>query len=120
MDTQITTDQITYTPNTDHAQVKTAIRAAADRIEGRARNRVLYDGDIDKLLNAIDANPDCHQARRYSRDGFVANSYKYSAEITCAHATRMGDGSYTISVKRVSANRSYGNGNLTTVNGKAI
>lgn len=126
MDTQIseteqaTSDQIIYTPNTDHAQVAAAILATAKRIEGRARNRVIYNSDIEKLLAAIDAHPDCHQARRYSRDGFVANSYKYAAEITCAHATRMDDGSYMISVKRVGAKRSYGAGNLTTVDGKAL
>jgi hypothetical protein len=106
---------ITYTPNTDQSDIKTTLRNAADAIEGRARTRVLYNSDIDKLLAAIDENPTADRIRRYSRDGFVANCYFGNAQITYAEANRRANGAFEIYVGRTGAKRSHGQGGLTII-----
>lgn len=114
MDTQ----EIIYTPNTDHEPVTAGIMAEADALEGLARKRILYAADAEKLLAAIDENPSAKTIRRYSGNGFVANCYRYEAMITRATARHNEDGTWSIYVERVGAKRNHGAGSLTTIDNR--
>lgn len=114
--------ELIYKPNNGQNTAATvdAIMELARPVNGRSRTRILYRGDAQDILNTLDAHPDCTTARSYSRDGFVPNAYKYPADIVCAEATKRTDGTYAITVIRVGAKRSRGEGALITVNGRAL
>lgn len=86
---------------------------------GRAKNRTIGKAEAEILLEKIaTAKDDAHTIRVYSRQGFVANSYKWRAKICYFEANKV-DGQWSIIATSGDAKRSYGNGALVTVNGRA-
>jgi hypothetical protein len=87
---------------------------------GRAKNRTIGKAEAEILLGKIAAaGDDTHTIRVYSRQGFVANSYKWRAEIRYFQASKQVDGQWIITATSGDAKRSYGYGALVTVNGRA-
>ena len=74
---------------------RAVVLGSFDRIEGRARNRVIHNSDIEKLLATIDAHPDCHQARAAptSRTGMISRRTPRTATRSSATATSPPTGS---------------------------
>ena len=96
------------------------IQKSIDNANGRRRNRTLDAKDVEiffSILNEVAET--AHTVRRYSGDGFVPNSYKYRAEISYIEANKI-DNEWHIAASTCDAKRSYGNGSLTTINGKAV
>lgn len=114
-------EQITYNPKTDDEnEIIDRIMEQAKTVDGKRRNRILYRGDARDLLKLISEHPEARTVRSYSRDGFVANSYKYQSHITRATGTRKDDGTWSIVVDTGSANRSHGEGALLTVDNRGV
>ena len=110
---------ISYTPNTG-TQTETIeqIMTVAKLVNGQRRNRILFLSDVEDLMDAIDQHPDAKTIRSYSKHGFVANSYKWRAEIVYCQATKNDNDSYDIVVRNADAKRSFGAGALVTIDGR--
>ena len=91
----------------------------AKQVNGRRKNRILFLSDVEDLFDCIAEHPDAGAIRSYSKHGFVANAYKWRAEIVYCQATRNEDGSWSVGVYVTDAKRPYGNGSLLTVDGRA-
>jgi hypothetical protein len=91
----------------------------AEKVNGRARNRTIGKDEAQILIDTVAAAPEtAHTIRVYSRQGFVANSYKYRAEIRYFQAVRH-EGEWIYSAATCDAKRSHGQGALVTINGRA-
>ena len=91
------------------------------KVNGRRRTRILDSRDIEKFIELVsNASDDTHTIRLYSPDGFVANSYKYWAEISYLQADRQEDGTFNVYASTCDAKRSNAAGSLITINGRAI
>ena len=91
----------------------------AKSANGRARTRTIGKSEAQEILDLVaSADDKVNTIRVYSRDGFVANSYKYRADIRYFEATRK-DGKLVIGASYGDAKRSHGNGALVTINGRA-
>jgi hypothetical protein len=89
---------------------------------GTRKARTLDARDAERfteLFNQHKDNQEVHTIRVYSGQGFVANAYKYRADICALQATRQANGEWDIRGIVVDAKRSHGNGALATVNGRA-
>jgi len=94
----------------------------AKKINGKRRKRTLDEKDIARfiaLFAEYEHNPDIRSIRVYSGQGFVANAYKYRADICAIEATRDGEGNWKVHGIVVDAKRSHSAGALTTINGRA-
>ena len=88
---------------------------------GSRRTRVLDRSDVELFVELVNrANDNIHTIRVYSSAGFVANSYKYRADISYLQADRQEDGTFHCYASTCDAKRSHGNGALVTVNGRAV
>ena len=99
-----------------------SLTALANSINGRARNRTLTKNDIQTFMDLVNEHRDntaTHTIRVYSAHGFVANAYKYRADIACLTATRNADGLLEIRGGWVDGHRSHGQGALITINNRA-
>lgn len=100
------------------------IATAAQKANGRRKDRIVTKNDIlrfEEMVNQYLDNREIKSIRVYSSHGFVANSYKWRAEISVLQATRNEEtGELVISGFTVDAKRSYGSGALVTINGRAV
>lgn len=88
---------------------------------GRRKNRILSPRDVERFVSLVNsATPEQHTIRVYSSGGFVANSYKFRAEISYLQATKNEAGEFKVVAKTADAHKSYGAGSLVTINGKAV
>jgi hypothetical protein len=92
------------------------------QINSHRRNRTLDVADTRRFAELFEANRDnseVHTIRVYSHQGFVANAYKYRADICFLQAVRnQVNGSWHIGGGVVDAKRSHGNGSLATINSR--
>lgn len=98
------------------------ITEIANKANGSRRNRTIGERDVARFVDLFtqhENNPDTHTIRVYSGQGFVANAYKYRAEIVALEATRDTEKNWRVYGIVVDAKRSHGNGALATVNGRA-
>lgn len=98
------------------------LQKSVSKANGRRRTRILSQGDVEKFVQLVNENadnPEVHTIRVYSDEGFVANSYKYRADISCLEANRQEDGTFHCGAFTVDARRSHGNGSLVTINQRA-
>lgn len=87
---------------------------------GRRKNRILSPHDVERFVSLVNnATLEQHTIRVYSSGGFVANSYKFRAEISYLQATRNETGEFEVGAGTTDAKRSFGAGSLVTINGKA-
>lgn len=95
------------------------ILAVAQRINGRRRTRTIDKRDVSLFAQTLRERFDNAQiVRVYSSDGFVANSYKYRADIVYLQAVKVENG-WRIEASTTDAKRSYGAGARITVDGRA-
>lgn len=93
----------------------------AKSANGRARNRTIGEKEAQAILDLVEnASDSDRKIRVYSFDGFVANSYKYHAEIRYFEARRTESGEFNIIASYGDAKRPHGEGALITVNGRAL
>jgi hypothetical protein len=99
------------------------IKELAAKINGRARNRTIGQREIETFAELVDENKDNSEVttiRVYSAQGFVANAYKWRAEIAALTAARNAEtGQFEIGGGWFDAHRSHGQGALITINGRA-
>lgn len=90
---------------------------------GKRRNRIITMRECVELVELMSAhqnNADTHTIRVYPRDGFVANSYNYRADVTYIEATRDTEtGEFIVHSATANAHRSHGSAATTTINGRA-
>lgn len=86
-------------------------------VNGRRRSRIIGKHEIDNFLELMAEHADdlTTRIRVYSRDGFVANSYKYAAPISYLEATRNEAGEWNVRADKCDAKKSWGNGSTTVV-----
>lgn len=99
-------------------EIKNQVKAA----NGKRKARILDECDVNcffEKLNELANNETVHTIRVYAGQGFVPNSYKYRADISYMEAQRNSDGDFDIIVTTTDAKRSYGNGAVVTINGRA-
>jgi len=92
----------------------------ATEVKGRRRYRYISTVEIDKIREldkkrSLNGKP----IRVYSSDGFVPNSYRGTSMIDYIERWYDDDGKKHFSIGQTSANRSYGDGPLVTVNHRA-
>lgn len=88
---------------------------------GKRKTRIVGDAEIARMETEIaraDSNSNITNIRVYSYSGFVPNSYRGRADISYIVAERKNDG-WIIAANTTDAHRSYGNGSLVTINGRA-
>jgi len=92
---------------------------AAKEMKGKRRNRFIDESEIN-IMAKLDRKRSLNgkTIRVYSKDGFVANSYKYRADIDAIERTYI-DNKKVFAVIQVGAKRSHGGGALVTVNSRA-
>lgn len=98
------------------------ITTIANKTNGTRRNRIISERDIARFFDLFtqhENSPEVHTIRVYSGQGFVANAYKYRAEIVALEATRDAEKNWRVYGLVVDAKRSHGGGALATVNGRA-
>lgn len=94
--------------------------ASVARANGSRRTRTIKGQSIARFLTALAENFDTARTIRvYSSEGFVANSYKYRADITFIEAARTENG-FNVYAGTGDAKRSHGAGSTMTINGRAI
>lgn len=106
---------LTYNPNTDSAALYALLISLAETINGNRKVRAISQKAVRSFINLIDENPNAGRIRRYSNDGFVANSYDYPASIVYAEASRNEDGSFSCRIATTGAKRSHGAGSLIVI-----
>lgn len=106
---------LTYNPNTDSAALYALLISLAETVNGDRKVRTISNKAIRSFINLIDENPDATRIRRYSSDGFVANSYDYPASIVYVEAIKQADGSFSCRVDEAGAKRPHGAGSLAVI-----
>ncbi len=93
----------------------------AEELKGRRKKRFISELEIDKM-RILDRKLSLKgkRIRIYSFDGFVANSYKYKADIDYIERQYDSDGNKKIIIGQTSAKRPFGNAPLIAVNNKGI
>lgn len=98
------------------------LEKSVSKANGKRRTRVLNQGDVDRFVELVNENannPQIRTIRVYSSQGFVPNSYKYRADISCLEATRQENGEFKCGALTVNAKRPHGSGALVTINGRS-
>ena len=92
---------------------------AAKEMKGRRQRRFIDVGEIN-IMAKLDRKRSLNgkTIRVYSNDGFVANSYKYRADIDAIERTYINN-KKTFNIVQVGAKRSHGKGSLVTVDNRA-
>jgi hypothetical protein len=102
----------------------TTISDAIKNANGTRRQRTVGDreaADLQNMLTDFGHDPQIHTIRVYSRQGFVANAYKYRADISVLEARRNKEtNQFEFYGFHVDAKRPHGSGSLITINGRAI
>ena len=103
--------------------IRDDIQQAPRKANGSHRSRIISYREMENFQELVDTYADdenVHTIRVYSHDGFVSNSYKSRAEISVLEARRDKETKeFSVFGFTVDAKRSYGNGSLTTINGRA-
>lgn len=89
---------------------------------GRRRNRLIGEKEANILLDLLEKAENDETIKTikvYSRQGFVANSYRSKCDISYFYASRRDNG-WHVYAHTTDAKRSYGQGALVTVNGRGI
>jgi hypothetical protein len=101
-------------------KTKSELLAEIKTAQGRARNRILAEYDVDNFLAVLDEhrdNPATNTIRVYPQsDPFVARSYKYAAFVFCLCASRRETGEWNVTVRKVDAHRAHGQASKITIN----
>ena len=98
------------------------LRSIVNDANGSRKRRILYPSDLERFVDLVNAaTADVHTIRVYSSDGFVANGYKYRADIVYLQATRNPEtGEFNIGAGVVDAKRPRGHGALATINSRGV
>lgn len=95
-----------------------AIQAMAAKLEGRARLRCFRgEADVRRLYRALEG---AKKTARVYCGPFVPNCYRGNAKVTRLTATPAADGGWVVVVERAPANRSFGHGARTVVDGRGV